>query len=167
MTATELAELLLTVMSDRVQEEGHGRFISLNDIAAQFGEKDLIKLMDVGNWMQSEGLVEVFSTCGATSARILAAGKILVEQGGRTGIIEKYRHGLQAPAPFPSYPGPSIKREDVVNYLLRCKAEGWCQAVYQGDSPTEFIIVADDNRKIVLEGGPQGYSVVAEHLGSQ
>ena len=82
-------------------------------------------------------------------------------------MIQKYRDGKHDPAPFPPHPGPTIQREEVVKYLLQCKAKQWCQAVYQEGHQNYFIIVGDDNRKIILRDGAQGYTVLAEHLGSQ
>jgi hypothetical protein len=167
MKSNELAELLLAALHDLAQSKGHGQYYSLTEIAAEFGEKDRGRVGEIGQWLEEQGLAQVIIDTGGTAARIVARGNLLVEEGGRTGIIEKYRHGMHTPSAFPPYPGPNIKREDVVNYLLRCKAGGWCQEVYQGDGPNEFIILADNDRKILLRGEPRGYVVVAEYLGTQ
>jgi hypothetical protein len=167
MKMTELAELILVVLHDRSESGGYGQYLSLGDIAAEFGENDPMKVREAARLLRDQGLVHAVFTDVSSSARIMGPGIALVEEGGRTGIIEKYRQGLHSPSAFPPYPGSSLKREDVVNYLLQCKANGWCQGIYQGSSPNEFIIVTDDDRKILLQGQPQGCVVLAEHLGSQ
>jgi hypothetical protein len=167
MKLTELAELILAVLYDLANSKGHGNYFPVDEAASQFGERDRGKVMEVGRWLRGQGLADVAITTGGTAARITGAGSILVEEGGRTGIIQAYREGGLRTAQLPSYPGPSLKRAEVVNHLLHCKANGWCQEVYEGPGPTEFVIVGEDNRKIVIRGEPQGYVVVGEHLGSQ
>jgi predicted nucleotide-binding protein len=91
MKSTELAELFLTRLYDLAETKGHGNYYSLDEIAGEFGEKDRGKVMEVARYLASQGWIDKSITTGGSSARILGAGSVFVEQGGRTGIIQKYR----------------------------------------------------------------------------
>jgi len=65
---------------------------------------------------------------------------------------------------FPLNPVHSLTRDDVVIYLVACKADG--HTVYQGGSENAFILLLDDDRIILLLESPGGpWLVQYENLG--
>ena len=103
MKSTELAELFLTRLYDLAEAKGHHNFFSLDEIAAEFGENDGAKVMGIAKHLESQGLVKAALSTGGSSAHITGTGSVFVEQGGRTGIIQKYREARnQVPMSDPS-----------------------------------------------------------------
>lgn len=92
MTNTQLTELLLVRLYDMAEAEGHGRWHSLNETAAEFGVTDKEKVHNIADALERRGLIQAsFSHGPAVSACITGEGTLFVEQGGTTGVIKSYR----------------------------------------------------------------------------
>ncbi len=96
MTNTQLAELLLVRLYDLAEAEGHGRWHSLNEIAAEFSVTDKEKVFNIADALERRGLIQATFMHGpAVSACITGEGTLFVEQGGDTGVIKTYRENPQ------------------------------------------------------------------------
>ena len=96
MTNTQLAELLLVRLYDLAEAEGHGKWYSLNEIAAEFGVTDKGKVFNIADALEDRGLIQASFTMGpAVNACIKGEGTLFVEQGGNTGVIQTYRENPQ------------------------------------------------------------------------
>jgi len=158
MDTEELGELLLAVMHER--EKGSHL---LDAIAQQFGVTDRAKVNEAAEWLTKKGWAEkVFTSNAGTDATITEDGTKLVQSGGHTGAIPKYKQGGYHP--FPPYPGNRLSREDVVGYLLSSQANGWCR-VFQGANSLQFILTVDDDKKIAVTLKEGAWHVKAERIG--
>jgi len=158
MDTEELAELLLAVTHER------GKASQLLDaIAQQFGVTDRSKVSRAAKWLEKKGWAEkVFTSDAGTDAAITQDGAKLVQSGGHTGAIPKYKQGGYHP--FPPYPGNRLSRDDVVVYLLSGQANGWCRA-FQGADSLQFILTVDDDKKISVTLKEGAWHVMAERIG--
>jgi hypothetical protein len=164
MKLIELAELLLAELADGANAKGHENYFSLDEVAAKFGETDGMKVMEVGKWLESQSLADVAFSTGSTGARITARGMMLVEEGGRTGAIQRHHAGPPSPDPFPLAPGPSLTREDVVRYLVALQADG--HAVHRGGYENAFNLTLDDKHRVLfLQESPGFWQVQYENFG--
>ena len=91
MKTGELAELVLLRLYDLAEKEGHLRFFSVNDIAAEFGVADKAKVLNIAKLLENRGLIQAAHTFGGSNAMISGEGALLVESGGQTGAIQKFR----------------------------------------------------------------------------
>jgi hypothetical protein len=158
METEKLAELLLAVM----HEQGEGSH-QLDAIAQRFGVTDRAKVNEAAEWLKAKGWVEnVFTSNAGTDATITEDGTKLVQLGGRTGAIPRYKQG--GFHPFPQYPGNRLSREDVVDYLLASQEQGWCRA-FQGKNSLLFILTVDDDKKISITLKEGAWHVIAERIG--
>lgn len=97
MTFNQLTELVLAELYETTQRSGHGQYYSLDQIAsAGFGEGDKAKMMQVGQHLESQGLVRAIIQSGPTTdAQLTPSGIQYVEEGGRTGLIPLYRQAIK------------------------------------------------------------------------
>jgi hypothetical protein len=56
---------------------------------------------------------------------------------------------MASTSPFPPYPHPRLGLQEVVDYLLHAKANGWCE-VYQASRPNEFVLVLGPHEEILI-----------------
>ena len=94
MTTDEMAELFLLHLYNLSEAAPHPNFLfSVNDFAPAFGVSKMEDLEKALNYLGDKGLVIMagFDSFGGISAGITMEGSILVEKGGQTGIIPKYR----------------------------------------------------------------------------
>lgn len=93
MDSQELAELLLTYLYDSSENLGHSYFFfRLNEFAAQLGQDDPGILTEAALVLEKEGLALVtVDGAGTVNGLITDQGCIYVEDGGCTGIIQRYR----------------------------------------------------------------------------
>ena len=98
MKTSELAELFLVQLFDLANQEGFDKFQSLDPLAQKLGVRDRARVLSVSTLLEDRGLVRTANTFGGSNAVITAEGADLVEQGGETGCIEKYRN---TPEDFP------------------------------------------------------------------
>jgi hypothetical protein len=170
MKIAELAELLLVGLYDAAIAQGHAKYQSLDALAAQFGVADRGKVIELARLLEKRGLIDAVINNAGASARILGPGLVLVEQGGETGIIEKYRangNRLDAPnlGPFPSYPAPSLSHDDVIAFVLECKQKGWLAEVYRKHA-NHFVLLTPGDNKICVSLGPGEGRVYRDEVGS-
>jgi len=96
MTNTQLAELFLLRLYDLAESEGHGRFVVLNSIAAEFGVTDVMKINHLAQALENRGFIKRLASVGGTvRAHITGDGALVVEAGGETGVIRDYREKPQ------------------------------------------------------------------------
>ncbi len=93
MTTSQLAELFLLRVYEVAEIEGHEERVELNEVAAEFGVTDVMKINNVGRLLHNRGLIKaIFSTGdGAVRTTITGEGALFVERGGDTGVIRSYR----------------------------------------------------------------------------
>ncbi len=95
MTTEELAELFLASLYDLAEAAPHPNFLfTMNDFVARLGISDMTQLRKALNHLENKGLIFLATTdaWGGVSAGITIEGSIFVENGGETGIIERYRN---------------------------------------------------------------------------
>ena len=113
MKTDELAELLLTVLAEQNGEGSH----LLDALAGPLGITDRAKIREAAVSLKGQGLADVFVSLTGTDARITATGRKFVCEGGRTGVIQRYRENGHCLSPFPRAPTPRLTRDEVVSYL--------------------------------------------------
>jgi hypothetical protein len=94
MTTPELAELFLAHLYDLAEAAPHPNFLfSVNDFAPRYGVESREELEGAIHYLGDRGLIILASLdmFGAISAGITMDGSVFVEQGGKTGMIKKYR----------------------------------------------------------------------------
>ena len=93
MDRKELAELLLTYLYDCAENLGHSFFFfKLNDFAAKIGISDNAEVTEAAVMLEDAGLVMLtYDAAGEVSAMINNDGCVVVEAGGATGVIPRYR----------------------------------------------------------------------------
>lgn len=91
MTTTELAELFLVKLYDLAESEGHEKSFALAGIAEEVGVTDLAKIFKVAYLLKDRGLIIALFIMEGPLATISSKGCLLVESGGETGIIRKFR----------------------------------------------------------------------------
>ena len=109
MSTEELAELFLTHLYGLAEAAPHPNFLfSANDFAPRFGVNDIGELQKALEYLGDRGLIILASLdpLGGISAGITIEGSVFVENGGETGIIERYRNDPQAFVGLPSEPLP-------------------------------------------------------------
>lgn len=98
MTVTELSELLLFFLYGQANKEGHTQIFSLNPYAHQLGIDDIGRIYNSTEILKNRGLIK--NVChhvgGMVRASISGEGCLFIENGGQTGIIQKYRSNPQA-----------------------------------------------------------------------
>ena len=58
---------------------------------------------------------------------------------------------------IPSYPAPSLSREQVISFLVPCIQRGW--EIYTGKAEDQFIFRLAENLKLFIEQTPEGWRV--------
>jgi hypothetical protein len=109
MSTEELAELFLTHLYDLAESAPHPNFLfSANDFAPRFGISDMAELQKAMQYLGDRGFIILASldALGGISAGITIDGSVFVENGGETGIIDRYRKDPQAFVSAPSEPVP-------------------------------------------------------------
>lgn len=94
MTTEEVAELFLTHLYDLAEAAPHPNFLfTVNDFVSKLAITDGEQLQQAINSLGDKGLIILASldAFGGISAGITMEGSIFVEQGGETGVIERYR----------------------------------------------------------------------------
>ena len=94
MTTEELAELFMVSLYDMAEAAPHPYFLfTMNDFAPRMGITDMADVRRALRFLEEKGLIFLASTdaWGGISAGITADGSQFVENGGETGIIERYR----------------------------------------------------------------------------
>lgn len=93
VTFTQLTELVLTRMHDLGEKHGHGGYsIDMVEVALELGAADDDTPLQVAQTLSDQGLVKcAFALGGTAHGHITGQGRLLVEAGGRTGIIAKFR----------------------------------------------------------------------------
>jgi hypothetical protein len=146
MKTTELASLFLAALYDFAESNGHLKSVSLDEVAAENGEKDGGKVREAAKYLHNQGLINALISSSGTSAWILGPGSIAVEEGGKE--VHKYRKSKTTVNPFPAVPAASLTREQVIEYLLLCRERGWCEA--HKDGANGFLITTAGNNKISI-----------------
>jgi hypothetical protein len=106
MTTEELAEVFLASLYDMAEAAPHPYFLfSMNEFVPRMGITDMADLRKALSLLEEKGLVFLASSdaWGGVSAGITMEGSVFVENGGQTGIIERFR---QDPASIGIAPGP-------------------------------------------------------------
>lgn len=112
MKLSELTELLLVRLYE-IGEKQPGAIVSADEICAEFGEKNPVNVMHAVQALENRGYVTAMIALGPSShAGISAEGRLFVESGGRTGIIQKYQAN---PAQFIIISGNSASNINVGN----------------------------------------------------
>ncbi len=94
MTTEELAELFLAHLYDLAEAAPHPNFLfTVNDFAPMFGITDRRGLQEAIDLLGDRGLVisAAMDMMGGISAVITMEGGVFVEEGGKTGIIGRFR----------------------------------------------------------------------------
>jgi hypothetical protein len=92
MTNTQLAELFLLRLYDIAEVEDYSKRLTLNEIAAELGVADAMKIINVAKFLERRGFIDAkYSVGGSVRAAITGEGAIFVEAGGETGVINEYR----------------------------------------------------------------------------
>jgi predicted nucleotide-binding protein len=91
MKTGEIAELILFRLYELAEKESHSELFSINDIAAEFGVTDKTKVLNIAKLLENRGLIVAAHTFGGSHAMISGEGALLVESGGQTGVIQKFR----------------------------------------------------------------------------
>lgn len=94
MTIEEVAELFLARLYDLAEAAPHPNFLfTVNDFAPMLGVTDREKLQEAINILGDRGLIisATLDMLGGISAAITMEGSVFVEEGGKTGIIGRYR----------------------------------------------------------------------------
>lgn len=102
MKTEELAELFLAHLYDLAEAAPHPNFLfSVNDFAPRYGIENGEELQKAIYYLGDRGLIILagLDMAGAISAGITAEGSVLVEKGGETGIVEKYKKNPQSLLP--------------------------------------------------------------------
>ena len=105
MTTEELAELFLAHLYNLAEAAPHPNFLfSVNDFAPMLGITDREELQKALDSLGDRGLIILasFDMFGGISAGITIQGSVFVEEGGQTGIIERYRKAPQTFIKTPS-----------------------------------------------------------------
>jgi hypothetical protein len=93
LSTQELAELFLAHLYELAEAAPHPNFLfSANDFAPLFGINDTGELQKALQYLGDRGLVILagLDPLGGVSAGITIEGSVFVEEGGETGIIERY-----------------------------------------------------------------------------
>lgn len=93
MSIEELAELFLVHLYELAEAAPHPNFLfSANDFAPRFGVTDVAELQKALQYLGDRGFIILASldAMGGISAGITIEGSVFVENGGETGIIERY-----------------------------------------------------------------------------
>jgi hypothetical protein len=109
LSTQELAELFLAHLYDLAEGAPHPNFLfSANDFAPRFGVTDMGELQKALEYLGDRGFIILASLdpLGGISAGITIEGSVFVENGGETGIIERYRKDPQAFVSMASEPLP-------------------------------------------------------------
>lgn len=89
---TELAELILTRLYELAESSGYGTYWNIISIANEFYEKDFQKIFNIVKYLENYGFISpIYALGGFVHALITGQGAIFVENGGKTGIIRKYK----------------------------------------------------------------------------
>lgn len=93
MTVSELSELLLFFLYEQANQEGHTQIIALNPYAQQVGINDVGRIYNATEILKDRGLIKnvCYHVDGMVRASISGEGCLFIENGGQTGIIQKYR----------------------------------------------------------------------------
>jgi hypothetical protein len=89
----ELEELLMVYLYERAEAEAHSYyFFPLNEFAISIGANDMREILETAQRLESRGLIMLSQgSPGQINALINLEGISFVEDGGKTGIIKKYR----------------------------------------------------------------------------
>jgi hypothetical protein len=119
MTTEELAEVFLASLYDMAEAAPHPYFLfSMNEFVPRMGITDMTDLRKALSLLEEKGLVYLASAdaWGGVSAGITVEGSVFVENGGQTGIIERFRKDpasigivpAPGPSPFPAEAAPEV-----------------------------------------------------------
>ncbi len=139
MTTEELAELFLVSLNDVAEAAPHPYFLfSMNQFAPQLGVSDMAELRRALGLLEERGFIYCASTdaWGGISAGITPEGSVFVEQGGKTGIIERFRKDpssvvikTEPPQPLPYNPEPTVSRPASEEPSAPAPGEGMLEAI--------------------------------------
>jgi len=161
MTTQELAELFLASLYDMAEAAPHPYFLfSMNEFAPKMGITDMSELHKALSLLEEKGFVYLASTdqWGGVSAGITMEGSVFVEQGGETGIIERFRKDPSSigivPQPSPSPPASPIAAERLTptQYPIFDPSEGMLDAVLSemGTAAQNEIVMEPSAREDLL-----------------
>lgn len=92
MTTTELAELLLVRLYDLATENDYSQMWILDTVAAEFRDNiDRERVRGVVEALSNRGLIRRIINGRQILACITAEGAFLIERGGDTGVVSKFR----------------------------------------------------------------------------
>ena len=96
MKSAELAELFLTKLYELAESSDYSQHFNLRKIASEFGETDRTKVRNIAEYLKDKGLIKAFFSKDGAEATISGDGAMLVEKGGDTGIIKKYKENPES-----------------------------------------------------------------------
>lgn len=88
LTVHELAELFLAVTFDESRKK---QYVDLDIVAEKLGIEDRTKLINIAYYLEFDSLIDFRNAPVHASAMITPKGIKVVEDGGTSGIIAKYR----------------------------------------------------------------------------
>jgi hypothetical protein len=91
MTVSELAGPLLVKLYDYAEKHGYAKIVPVEKLAVQLGETGLRKIRNAAIAFKNRGLIDARISFNQSLGFISGEGAMLVERGGETGIITKYR----------------------------------------------------------------------------
>jgi hypothetical protein len=138
MTTEELAELFMASLYDMAEAAPHPYFLfTMNEFAPRMGITDMSELRKAISFLEDKGLIYLASTdaWGGISAGITTDGSVFVENGGETGIIERFRKDPSSIGivPQPEQPAAVLRQTTLqpppLEHPLQATSEGMLDAV--------------------------------------
>jgi len=138
MTTEELAELFMASLYDMAEAAPHPYFLfTMNEFAPRMGITDMSELRKAISFLEDKGLIYLASTdaWGGISAGITVDGSVFVENGGETGIIERFRKDPSSIGivPQPEQPAAVLRQNTLqpppLEHPLQATSEGMLDAV--------------------------------------
>ena len=138
MTTEELAELFMMSLYDMAEAAPHPYFLfTMNEFAPRMGITDMSELRKAISFLEDKGLIYLASTdaWGGISAGITVDGSVFVENGGETGIIERFRKDPSSIGivPQPEQPAAVLRQNTLqpppLERPLQATSEGMLDAV--------------------------------------
>jgi hypothetical protein len=127
MTTEEIAELFLAHLYELAEAAPHPHFLfSVHDFAPKLEITDREELQKAIDYLGDRGLIILanLDMFGGISAGITMEGITFVEEGGETGIIQRYRKPPQPPGqPAPGGLSPTQRSLEAILDDMKCALE--------------------------------------------
>lgn len=86
----EYIDLLLRLIYE-YDSKDPGQYFDLNEISKQLGESNIYRVLEASDVLSSRGLIKAQKYLGGQCiAALTGEGKLYVEEGGKSGIIQQY-----------------------------------------------------------------------------